>query len=306
MMCTPLVSIIIPNYNHAQYLDERIQSVLNQTYKNFEIIILDDCSIDNSRSIIEKYRHDHHVSHVIFNDHNSGSTFIQWQKGFSLAEGDLIWIAESDDSCASTLLERLVLEFEKHCDLVLSFSTSRIMDETGVLGDLIQSYKIRKDIVSDGLDFVKRYLYWDNVIYNASSALFKKDVALNINGDYTTFKASGDWLFWICICIKGRVSMVNEGLNYFRKHTINITEKAKCNGIQQIENKRVFDYLISKKLIGWWEILKLRNFNCYKFSYFINFDDEVTKHRVLGAWHFSSWYYIIAYVRHLLHNFRNA
>ena len=305
-MTQPLISVIVPNYNYAQYLDQRMESILSQTYQNYEVIILDDKSTDNSLEVIEKYRSHPKVVKVIISEVNSGSPFKQWEKGIREAKGDIIWIAESDDYCAPTLLERLVLEFEKHSDLVLSFSTSRIMDETGVLGDLIQSYKIRKDIVSEGLDFVKRYLYWDNVIYNASSALFKKDVALNINGDYTTFKASGDWLFWICICRRGRISMVNEGLNYFRKHTINITEKAKCNGIQQIENKRVLDYLISKKMIGWWEILKLRNFNCYRFSYFINFDDEDTKHRVLDAWHFSSWYYIIAYVRHLLHNFMNA
>ena len=51
----PFISIIIPNYNHAPYLTERIESVLNQTYQNFEVIILDDCSTDNSREIIEKY-----------------------------------------------------------------------------------------------------------------------------------------------------------------------------------------------------------------------------------------------------------
>ena len=52
----PLVSIIIPNYNHAQYLDERIQSVLKQTYQNFEVIILDDKSTDNSLEVINKYK----------------------------------------------------------------------------------------------------------------------------------------------------------------------------------------------------------------------------------------------------------
>ena len=93
------VSIIVPNYNHEKYLDERIQSILNQTYQDFEIIILDDCSTDNSKFVIEKFRNNEHVSHIVYNEQNSGSTFKQWERGFELAKGELIWIAESDDSC---------------------------------------------------------------------------------------------------------------------------------------------------------------------------------------------------------------
>ena len=55
-MESPLVSVIIPNYNHARFLDERIQSILNQTYQNFEVIILDDISSDNSVEFINQYK----------------------------------------------------------------------------------------------------------------------------------------------------------------------------------------------------------------------------------------------------------
>ena len=105
----PFVSVIIPNYNHAAYLDERIQSVLKQTYQNFELIILDDCSPDNgaSRDVIEKYRDNPHVCHIIYNEANSGFTFKQWHKGMELEKGELIRIAESDDACEKTLLDTL-------------------------------------------------------------------------------------------------------------------------------------------------------------------------------------------------------
>ena len=110
----PLVSIIIPNYNHADYLEERIRSILNQTYTNYEIIILDDRSTDNSIEIINKFRDNSHISNIIINEENSGSPFKQWFKGISLAKGDLIWIAECDDSCELCMLERLVDTYIKY------------------------------------------------------------------------------------------------------------------------------------------------------------------------------------------------
>ncbi|ENV48656.1 hypothetical protein P255_00165 [Acinetobacter brisouii CIP 110357] len=72
------VSVIIPNYNHHKFLHARLDSILKQTYQNFEIIILDDCSTDESRDIIELYRNHPKVSHIIYNTKNSGSSFIQW------------------------------------------------------------------------------------------------------------------------------------------------------------------------------------------------------------------------------------
>lgn len=118
---TPLVSVIVPNYNHARFLDERMESILGQTFQNFEVIILDDLSTDNSREVIEKYRNDPHVSQIVYNEQNSGSPFKQWNKGFRLAKGKLVWIAESDDSCEPTMLERLVRCFEQHPDLSYAF-----------------------------------------------------------------------------------------------------------------------------------------------------------------------------------------
>ena len=98
------VSVIIPNYCHARFLNQRIDSVLNQTYSDYEVIILDDCSTDNSREIIESYRNHPKISHIVYNEKNSGSTFIQWEKGFELARGEYIWIAESDYVARSTFL----------------------------------------------------------------------------------------------------------------------------------------------------------------------------------------------------------
>ena len=84
-MNTPLVSIIIPNYNHAQYLEKRIDTVLNQTYQNIEVIILDDQSTDNSLEVIKKYRNHPKIAQIVVNERNTGNPFKQWDKGIRLA-----------------------------------------------------------------------------------------------------------------------------------------------------------------------------------------------------------------------------
>lgn len=92
-----LVSIIIPNYNHAAFLQQRLNSVFQQTYQNFEVILLDDASTDASVAILNEYKDHPKVSHLVINERNSGSPFKQWQKGIALAKGEYVWIAESDD-----------------------------------------------------------------------------------------------------------------------------------------------------------------------------------------------------------------
>lgn len=103
-----LVSVIIPNYNHAAYLRQRIDSVLSQSFDDFELILLDDCSTDNSREVLESYWQHPKLSHLIYNETNSGSVFRQWQKGIDLAKGEFIWIAESDDYAHPQFLEKLL------------------------------------------------------------------------------------------------------------------------------------------------------------------------------------------------------
>ncbi|HVB58282.1 MAG TPA: glycosyltransferase family 2 protein, partial [Candidatus Acidoferrales bacterium] len=99
----PTVSVIVPNYNHARFLRKRIDSVLQQTFQDFELILLDDCSTDDSRSILSSYAGDPRIR-IEFNDANSGSTFKQWNKGVRLARGKYVWIAESDDYAGEKLL----------------------------------------------------------------------------------------------------------------------------------------------------------------------------------------------------------
>ncbi|MCR4769931.1 MAG: glycosyltransferase [Bacteroidaceae bacterium] len=238
------VSVIVPNYNHAKYLDLRIQSILNQTYQNFELIILDDCSPDDgaSRKVIEQYRGNPHVSHIVYNEENSGSTFKQWDKGINLAKGELIWIAESDDFCEPTLLEVLVREFERDEHLTLAYTLLQKVDAEGRPIPYLRRTPCGVTRLG-GRDYVRRYMTTCNHCANASSAVFKKVAYQKIDRLYTTYKAGGDKLFWIEIAELGNVAIVNKRLNYFRQHQQKVTPGAVKKGINLIEYKKTYTYV---------------------------------------------------------------
>ena len=241
-----MVSVIIPNYNHEKYLKHRIDSVLNQTYQDFELIILDDKSKDNSKEVIESYRNNPKVSHIIYNEVNSGTTFKQWKKGIELAQGDYIWIAESDDYADVTFLEKTMSSIEKN-NSILCFSQSYIIDEHDHI-------KRKKETVlelgSCPLDyFLSHLLLYGNVVYNASMVVFRKDaIDKSVWDKLARLKYCGDWLFWASLAMngKGTVSEVKEYLNYFRNHSSNVSNKAEVNGLTFLEGFPI-SKMIAKK-----------------------------------------------------------
>ena len=229
----PEISVIIPNYNHAQYLKQRIDSVLNQTHTDFELIILDDCSPDNSREVIEKYRDHPRVSHIVYNEQNSGSTFKQWKKGLALASGKYIWIAESDDYCEDTLLETLIQPFHERVDLILSYCQSMFVDGEGNnlfvsdWADFLDDRRWKNDHMGSSIQEVNKYLKFRNTIINASAVVFKKP-GFEIADDITAMRYNGDWLFWkkMLLSEDGKIAFSAKVLNYFRTHAQNTRQIA--------------------------------------------------------------------------------
>jgi len=129
----PKVSVIIPNYNHARFLPKRIESILNETFQDFELILLDDCPTDDSRSILSSYAGDPRVK-IEFNKVNSGSTFKQWNDGVRFARGNYIWIAESEGYVYWRLLEKLVARLDSEPSAVLCYCRGFEVKEGEVVG----------------------------------------------------------------------------------------------------------------------------------------------------------------------------
>ena len=247
-MRTPLVSVIIPNYNHAPYLVQRFETVLFQTYRNFEIIVLDDCSTDNSRGIIEQYRAHKQVVQVVYNDANSGSTFRQWLKGIELSKGEYVWIAESDDWCEPSFLETVLSGMLQQEDCVIGYCQSYCIEEPDKIR--WQSKYPRLTDYLEGRAFIEKNMLTNTAIFNASMAVWKKEQFSLVSREFTRYRFCGDWLFWIELCMHGGVFISGKALNYFRRHGGDVSNLSYSGGEGLVEEFALFTLLRNRKWIS--------------------------------------------------------
>lgn len=282
-----MVSVIIPNYNHSKYLKQRINSVLNQTIKDIELIILDDCSTDESRNIINDYNSDPKVSHIVFNDSNSGSTFIQWKKGFELAKGEYIWIAESDDFVDTNFLSSVLMSFSSNPSITTVYTGSHLVDESGkILDKDLDALDKRKTgyVVMDGKTFVHKKMLLRNSIYNASAVVFKRTVISNVDMNVISqYKLCGDWVFWITILRQGYVCHIYDKLNYFRQHSQKVTPKSVREGVDISEGLNVL-----QKMDEFYELHFLRKHMVAGFYFYriiVSKLDKKLKKKLWKLWH---------------------
>jgi glycosyltransferase involved in cell wall biosynthesis len=218
------VSVIIPNYNHAVFLEQRIESVCNQTHTNIEIIILDDCSTDHSRVIIEKYSKHPKIKAIVFNETNSGSPFYQWKKGVNFCTGDWIWIAESDDYAEPTFIETLIRQASDSGNVGLIYCDSKIVTGSKVEHQTFADLKNRTFRTSRwsenhsnlGQAEVENYLLLEGTINNTSAVLFRADILKKANPFDLTLRYIGDKYAFVKVLAISDIQYVKEPLNYYR------------------------------------------------------------------------------------------
>ncbi len=226
------VSVIVPNYNYARYLQERLGSILRQDYPIYEIIVLDDSSTDDSVETIERIA-DHHQRDIRLelNSKNSGSVFRQWSKGIRLAQGDLVWIAEADDLAASNFVSGLAEVFAREEDVLFAFSDSAQLDSDGVrIGSSYSTYcsessdlDYHSDFSVPTSEFLLQGLAIKNSILNVSSVMFRRQPLItaleSVAQELPDWTISGDWRLYIELCTSpGRVHYTAKSLNEHRRH----------------------------------------------------------------------------------------
>lgn len=245
------VSVVVPNYNYSNYLYQRIYSILYQTYKIDEIIILDDCSKDNSREVIDdlvEVLSPYVNIRKLYNETNSGRAFTQWEKGMNAAKNPYVWIAEADDYASRHFLKHVMKPYDDD-EVIISYCDTKFMDADGnqILKSIVPEIDIQKtghwdeSYINDGKDEFHHYTFLNCTIANVSSAVIRK-------GDYSKefalakqYKQAGDWMFYANLMQKGKVAYFARGYNYYRVHTNNVsTVTKKQDHIEEI--KRIHAY----------------------------------------------------------------
>jgi glycosyltransferase involved in cell wall biosynthesis len=229
------VSVVVPNYNYAHYLPQRLHSVFGQTYPISEVIVLDDASTDASLTVIEEViRGQAHDVRLIRNERNSGSVFAQWLKATEAARGEFVWIAEADDFAEPQFLERVIRGFEDP-DVVLSYCQSRQVNERGTIlsndyltwVSAVDGDKWRHDYARDGRDEIQDSLAVKNTIPNVSAIVFRRTALAcalaEEQGRLMQFKVAGDWVVYLNVLRRGKIRFVAQSLNNHRRHEAGVT-----------------------------------------------------------------------------------
>jgi len=242
----PLVSVIVPNYEHAAYLPERLESILAQGIDEIEIILLDDRSSDESLAILEAFARREPRAVLVANETNSGSAFRQWQKGLGLARGRYVWIAESDDSARPGLLPTLVDVLERHPHAVLAYCQSEMIDDRGTSLGLplewtadISPDRWQQEYVAAGRDEIATALIHKNTIPNVSAVVFRNTPDLaDVLDD--RMRLCGDWLAYVRLCERGAIAFSPRPLNLWRQRTSNSRTRPPGE-VEWEEGRRVID-----------------------------------------------------------------
>lgn len=232
----PTVSVVVPNFNYAHYLAERLATIAHQSLPVYEIIVLDDASTDASLEVLQQQRQVTKPEPcIVSGKSNSGSVFRQWLKGVQMARGEYVWIAEADDLAKPEFLDSLLQQMEAHPAAVMGYSQSEQIDEHGhmLAPDYlaytkdVSSVRWSRNYVADGGQEVATALAIKNTLPNVSAVLFRRKPLLEVLesniDEIASYRIAGDWLVYLKLLQHGKLVFVADACNQHRRHSSSVT-----------------------------------------------------------------------------------
>ena len=216
----PLVSVCIPAYNNADYISETIDCILNQTYKNIELVICEDHSTDKTIEVIQSYS-DPRVK-LFLNEKNLGMSG-NWNNCLNHCTGEFIKLICADDMLANDALEKEVMALINHPSAVMSESDTQFRDLQGNTKGSYTRYK--KSGLVDGKVIARAGLFSRNLFGAPLNNTFRRSVLEQVHGFDPSFKYILDYDFWVSVACLGDVYIIHEPLNYFRLRSDSNTGK---------------------------------------------------------------------------------
>ena len=221
-----LVSIVLPVYNGEKYLAQSIESVLNQTYKNFELIIVNDCSTDSSEEIILKYKKQD--SRIVYIKNQVNSKLPKsLNNGFKIARGEYYTWTSDDNMYHNDAIEEMVNFLDENTDVALVFCDFNKIDENGVFKD--------KYISADKCNLI----YW-NII--GACFMYRSSAAKELGEYREDMFLAEDYEYWLRMNLNYKIAPLHKCLYEYRQHMSNLSSTKKQE-VKNVTGKLHWEYL---------------------------------------------------------------
>jgi glycosyltransferase involved in cell wall biosynthesis len=207
-----LVSIYIVNHNYAKYLEQSINSVLNQDFKNYHLMIIDNGSTDNSQEILQKFQNQEEID-VIFRK-NKGLTVAN-NIALKMSQGRYIMRLDADDYLEPNALRLMFQKLEDNPELALVFPDYWNVDETGKIINRVRRH-----------DFNEEVTLLDLPAHGACT-MIRREILEDLGGYDENFSRQDGFDLWLKTVHKFKVSNINKPLFYYRRHNNNLTNNEK-------------------------------------------------------------------------------
>ncbi len=242
-MNQPTVTVFIPCYNAERFISETIDSILGQTYQDFEILIIDDGSTDSSRDILECYAKKDNRIRIMYNKVNRGVAYTR-NRGIKEARGKYLATMDSDDMATPIRLEKEVQYLDKHKSIGAISGCLYMIDEKG------RKLSKQKKVAYNANE-VKAHMFFTNVIVNSAS-MYRLDIVRKYNIKYKNdYHGVEDYMFWCMLLTYTNIVVMDEYFVYYRivQSGLTCTNRRECNSERIRCNDEVHKYMLTSNNI---------------------------------------------------------
>ncbi len=215
---TPLVSVCIPSFNHERTIRQAIDSVLGQSFRDFEFLVVDDASSDATASIVAAYSDPR--LRLVRNPANLGMVR-NWNRCLELTSAPFVQFLFADDYLLPGCLDRKVEALSIAPDITLVFSGSRIVDSAGRI--LLTRKPFARDRVFAGPALARQSFRTRNLFGEPSNVLFRRSFLARTGPFHEDITYSVDWDLWLRLACFGRVAYLADPLSAFRVSRTSVT-----------------------------------------------------------------------------------
>jgi len=224
--CSPIVSVVMTSYNHGMYIDKAISSVVSQTFENWELIIVENLSADDSAVRIRDWLRKDSRIQAIFNSRREGIARSR-NKGVRMASGKYVSFIDSDDMFRKDALERMVNELEQDADYGVVVAEAAVIDEKDRL-----TGKTTSDLY--GRPKLQRGIFFDELINHSFviGNMFRRELVEKYEIQHDEdLKRADDWVFWLDLSAVCKFKYLEEPLHYYRIHPLNVSRSFKARDL---------------------------------------------------------------------------